>query len=35
MFELCATNGDRADVGVDAHFSGLREDETHFLLNAE
>ena len=34
--DACAANGDRAAVGVDvdALGSGLREDESHFPLNA-
>ena len=36
MVDVCAAHGDRAAVGVDvdAQGSGLREDETHFPLNA-
>ena len=34
--DVCAAHGDRAAVGVDvdAQGSGLREDESHFPLNA-
>ena len=33
---MCAAHGDRAAVGVDVHAQGssLREDESHFRLNA-
>ena len=36
MCDVCAAHGDRAAVGVDVDVqgSGLREDETHFPLNA-
>ena len=36
MCDVCAAHGDRAAVGVDvdAQGSGLREDESHFPLNA-
>ena len=36
MCDVCAAHGDRAAVGVDvdAQGSSLREDETHFPLNA-
>ena len=36
MYDVCAAHGDRAAVGVDvdAQGSGLRDDETHFPLNA-
>ena len=38
MCDVCAAHGDRAaivGVDVDAQGSGLREDETHFLLMPE
>ena len=37
MCDVCAAHGDRAAVGfdVDAQRSGLREDNTHFPLNAK
>ena len=36
MCDVCAAHGDRAAVGVDvdAQDSSLREDETHFPINA-
>jgi len=36
MCDVCAAHGDRAAVGVDvdAQDSSLREDESHFPLNA-
>ena len=35
MGDVCAAHGDRSAVGVDdAQGSGLREDDTHFPLNA-
>ena len=36
MCDVCAAHGDRAavSVDVDAQGSGLREDESHFPLNA-
>src|SRR6056300_256162 len=36
MCDVCAAHGDRASVGVDvdAQGSSLREDESHFPLNA-
>ena len=36
MCDVCAAHGDRAAMGVDADVQGssLREDESHFPLNA-
>ena len=36
MCDVCAAHGDRAAVGVDVDVQGssLREDESHFPLNA-